>query len=107
MAAITSTITARVPVEIKKHGDKILESLGATPTQLVNAAYDYLIAEKKLPKAGTSEKVKPGKMRKLSKEQKKTLEESFNRMQLGPIVDGYDFKEALNAVRDERYAVTA
>lgn len=42
-------VTARVPVEIKRQGSNILKEIGATTTQLVNAAFEYLIAEGKLP----------------------------------------------------------
>ena len=42
-------VTARVPVEIKEQGARILKGLGATQSQLVNAAYDYLIATGELP----------------------------------------------------------
>lgn len=42
-------VTSRVPVEIKEQGARILKGLGATQSQLVNAAYDYLIATGELP----------------------------------------------------------
>jgi len=44
-------VTARVPVETKNQGAEILGRLGETPTRLVNAAYEYLLATGALPKA--------------------------------------------------------
>lgn len=42
-------VTARVPPEIRRQGNEILKQLGSTPTQLVNAAYEYVIAKGELP----------------------------------------------------------
>ncbi len=42
-------VTARVPSEIKRQGNNVLKQIGATATQLVNAAYEYVIAEGRLP----------------------------------------------------------
>lgn len=44
-----SFVTARVPAEIKEQGNAILKSIGSTPTELVNAAYAYVLEEKALP----------------------------------------------------------
>ena len=44
-------VTARVPVEIKEQGNAALKRIGATPTQLVNAAYEYVLAHGALPGA--------------------------------------------------------
>ena len=44
--AVTS---ARLPREIKQQGDAILRSIGSSPTELVNAAYRYVIATHELP----------------------------------------------------------
>ena len=41
--------TARVPRHIKAQGDAVLRSLGSSPTELVNSAYRYVIAEHRLP----------------------------------------------------------
>jgi addiction module RelB/DinJ family antitoxin len=42
-------VSARVPIEIKKQGNAILENIGSTPTQLVNSAYQYVINHGALP----------------------------------------------------------
>lgn len=42
-------VTARVPKEIKNQVADILSDIGASPTQLINAAYAYVLRERKLP----------------------------------------------------------
>ena len=49
-------VTARVPVETKNQGAEILRRLGETPTRLVNAAYEYLLATGTLPKTPAAER---------------------------------------------------
>ena len=44
-----AVVTARVPVEVKEQGARVLRSIGATPTQLVNAAYSYVLETGTLP----------------------------------------------------------
>lgn len=46
---VDSVVTARVPVEIKKQATEVLASIGATQTQLINAAYEYVLEYKALP----------------------------------------------------------
>lgn len=43
-------VTARVPREIKEQGNAVLKKIGFTPTELVNAAYQYVIDCEELPK---------------------------------------------------------
>ena len=43
--------SARVPAEIKRQGDDKLKKLGATTTELINAAYQYLLEVGSLPSA--------------------------------------------------------
>lgn len=47
-------VTARVPVEVKRQGNSILQELGVSTTRLINAAYEYLIATRQLPSAAPS-----------------------------------------------------
>ena len=42
-------VTARVPVEVKERVGSILREMGSSPTELVNAAYDYVLKSGKLP----------------------------------------------------------
>ena len=43
-------VTARVPVEVKERVGSILREMGSSPTELVNAAYDYVLKYGKLPR---------------------------------------------------------
>ena len=38
-----SIVTARIPVEVKNQVSEILESLGSNTTQLINAAFEYVL----------------------------------------------------------------
>ena len=42
-------VTARVPVEVKDQVGAILREIGSTPTQLINRAYEYVLAKRELP----------------------------------------------------------
>ena len=42
-------VTARMPKSKKEAGNRVLESLGASASQVVNELYDYLIKNKALP----------------------------------------------------------
>lgn len=45
-----SRVSARIPVEKRKRGDEVLANIGATTTQLIQAAYDYLLETGDLPR---------------------------------------------------------
>lgn len=42
-------VSARIPTEIKLQGNQVLKEIGSTPTQLVNAAYKYVLENRALP----------------------------------------------------------
>lgn len=46
---MTDIVTARVPTEIRRQADRALELIGATQSDLVRAAEDFVIAEGRLP----------------------------------------------------------
>ena len=96
-------VTARVPVEIKEQGAAILREIGATPTQLVNAAYEYLLAKGELPPSRTGTMPAPGR-RTLTPEQKESVRILLDAMYVGPLKDTRPYKEILNEAREERYA---
>ena len=48
------TVTARVPAEIRRQGNAVLEQLNATPTELIRAAYEYVLATGRIPVAKDS-----------------------------------------------------
>ena len=47
----TAISNARVPLAKKEASEPILREIGATTTDLINAAYDFLISERRLPTA--------------------------------------------------------
>lgn len=51
MSASIKTISARVPREIRDQGDAALKRIDSTVTDLVNAAFEYVIKTGKLPDA--------------------------------------------------------
>lgn len=53
-------VTSRVPSEVRRQGSAILKKIGATQTQLVNSAYDYLIQHECLPTDAIEQLPKPG-----------------------------------------------
>lgn len=69
---MSEIVTARVPAEIRRQGNSILEELGSTPTELVRAAYEYVIATGELPDAsqGQANSTPDGQ---LSKEERREL----------------------------------
>ena len=104
-----SMVSARVPVEVKNQGDALLKSMGASVTELVNAAYDYLIANGELPKGTRSFQTDPdaGETRKtLAGNDASRFNETWNSRAVleAPEYDGTNFKELLNSARGERYA---
>ena len=75
-------VTARVPAEVRDQGNAILRQLGATPTELVNAAYEYLLNEKRLPPVAHGAEELPGGVRALSPEDAAKVLESLDSMAL-------------------------
>ena len=77
-------VTARIPVEFKEQGNRILKEIGSSPTKLVNAAYEYLIENRSLPPSRTGGPVGSGQggRRKLTAEQREALESFLARTDL-------------------------
>ena len=97
-------VSARVPVAVKERGNATLRELGATPSQLINAAYEFVLAERKLPKAHEPIRAEDGCNRALTPQQREKIQASLAAMYVGPNSDTRSFKDRLNEARDERYA---
>ena len=69
-------VTARIPVEIKAQAAEILRQIDANPTQLINAAYEYVLSTGTLPCAP---QIGDKKKRSLSAVEKKELLASIER----------------------------
>ena len=106
---MNAMVSARVPVEIKRQGDAKLREMGSSVTELVNAAYGYVIKHGALP--GQSE---PDKLATAGERQVKTLAgsdaQAFSNLWRARAVldaqgyDGTNFKELLGEAREGRYA---
>lgn len=66
-------ISARIPDSIYEQGLLQLKSLGMTPSQLINAAFEYLLSENSLPQVSNKE----NKSRTLSKKDHAHLKNAF------------------------------
>ena len=62
-------VSARVPIALKERGNGILHDIGSTPTQLINAAYQFVLAEHELPKPHDPLEGMRGAKRELTDEQ--------------------------------------
>lgn len=100
-------VTARVPIAIKERGNAVLKDLGATPSQLINAAYEFVLAEKQLPKPHNQFNSVHGNDRTLTPQQREKIRSSLKAMYIGPVHGDMSFREQLNEARDERYASLA
>ena len=73
-------VTARVPLEIRNQAVAVLESIGSTPTELINAAFEYVIVTGELPPVApsleelshTTRQATPEQMAKISKRIERT-----------------------------------
>ncbi len=102
-----AVVTARVPVEVKEQVNKILRNMGSSPTELINAAYRYVLKSGALPDCGRQllSDERGSRPRQLSNEQRTELMASLAAMTLPlPSNDTRPFKELLAEARDERYA---
>lgn len=100
--------TARIPIEIKKQGDAILRAAGHTPTELINAAYQFVLDTGKLPDARetAASKAKERTVRALSAEQQLELEADLAAMTFAEpdAWKGLSFRELKEATWEDRYA---
>lgn len=103
-AVMDAIVSARVPIALKERGNGILHDIGSTPTQLINAAYQFVLAEHELPKPHDPLEGMRGTKRELTDEQKEKVRRSLKAMYVGPSATDEPFSRQLNAARDERYA---
>lgn len=104
---MNSTVTARVPTEIKQQVDRRLKDLGHTTTDLINAAYEYVLRENALPRASqVPAQPKETVVKTLSGDDAR----NFVRRWKGRAVlkatdyDGTNFQEILDQAREDRHA---
>lgn len=99
-------VSARVPVEIKSRADLVLKDLGATVTDLVNAAFEYVLRFGALPEAQESDVSETPELKVLDGDAAQRFREEWGaRAVLDlPSYDGTNYKSLLDDARSERYA---
>ena len=98
-------VTARVPAGVRQRGLEVLHEIGATTSELVNAAFAYVIQERELPKPRTAAAPEPGR-RSLGAKQKRELA-AFLEGVRAPAPREWSsvpFEQLLSEAVEERYA---
>lgn len=98
-------VTARVPDALFEQASIQLEKIGATTSELVNAAFEYVLQNKSLPKISSTD----DKDRHLSKEKQEELAHIFKACSLNldlPTDLAYD-KRIIQEERVKRYETLA
>ena len=107
-----SIVTARIPVEVKNQVSEVLESLGSNTTQLINAAFEYVLVTGKLPdthEGTTSELSARGSSRQLSEKDKEQLASLFGKISVPAPASFWNdlgdssYKEAISEWRSNDY----
>ena len=107
-----SIVTARIPVEVKNQVSEVLESLGSNTTQLINAAFEYVLVTGRLPDAheGTLlESSAKGSSRQLSEKDKEQLASLFGKISVSAPASFWNdlgdstYKEAISEWRSSDY----
>ena len=94
---MSKMVSARIPDALFDQGCARLEELGATQTQLVKAAFDYLLEERSITR------------RRLTKEQKRALAAKLASCQLDIDIptDVAYAKKAAHQMREAKYEVVS
>lgn len=100
---MSKMVTARVPDALYEQGCIQLKRLGASTTDLVKAAFDFLLKEHALPSAPN--KTGAAQPRKLPKEERARLEKLFTSycVDLNISSSVADDKQAIREVRTAKY----
>ena len=99
-------VSARVPVEIQKQGDSKLKEIGSSATELVNAAYKYVLEHGKLPGQEEEDGPEQPRTKTLSGTDALAFSTLWNRRAVleAKAYDGDNFKELLEQARKDYYA---
>ena len=98
-------VTARVPAGIKTRGVEVLHEIGSNTSELINAAFEYVIKERQLPRAQSGIPVAVER-KTLDPEQRKTLDEFMGSVKtpVPPEWANCSFEELLEQAMETRYA---
>ena len=78
-------VSARVPLPLKNAVNRELKTIGSSPTELINKAYEYFLVTKQLPESEGS--LKPG-IRKIDATRRKQLRSMIDRTTY-PVPESY------------------
>ena len=98
-------VTARVPEGVRARGIDVLREIGSSTSELVNAAFDYVIKERELPRPKPTQGNEAGK-RTIGKEQREELLSFMDSVKV-PIPERWNdapFEELLDQALGQRYA---
>ena len=98
-------VTARVPAGIRSRGIEVLHEIGSTTSELVNAAFEYVIQERQLPHAKLPKTDQPA-IRALSTEQALELSRFMEGVK-APAPESWNelsFEQLFDQAMEERYA---
>lgn len=99
-------VSARVPVEIKRQGDRKLKEMGSSATELINSAYRYVLAYGTLPTAQAAQPASAPQMKTLTGDAAEDFRQQWKARAVLEArgYDGSNFKEKLDEARGEYYA---
>ena len=98
-------VTARVPEGVRARGVDVLSEIGSSTSELINAAFDYVINERKLPRPRPRQGDKAGK-RVIGEEQREGLQSFMESVKVSVPEqwDNVPFEELLDQTLEQRYA---
>ena len=98
-------VTARVPEGVRLRGQEVLKEIGSTTSELINAAFDYVIQERQLPKPQKQILHRDGAQT-LTDEQRQNLANFIESVRV-PIPASWNnapFEELFDEAMEDRYA---
>lgn len=99
---MSTMVSARIPSDVYARGVKKLKAMDSNVTDLVRAAFDYVISADRLPMED-SVRIKPG-IRNLSREQASEFNEMFyGSNQSFNLPENFDYKSELSVELREEY----
>lgn len=103
---MNAMVAARVPIEVKEQGGKILEEIGSNPTDLINKAYAYVLKYGALPGDLEASQNGAGERQSVSSEMLDELRWVYEEISL-PLEDAWgstSFKEIRDQLEGDRCA---
>ena len=104
---MNTMVSARVPVELRDQVNEQLRKIGATPTELINRAYEFVLANKALPEG--AQRMDAGR-RALTAAQRAELRQSIERTTLplfAGLGDGASYDAMLEEALGDEYEALA